>query len=131
MLARTGAEGLFVDEAFALEKNFGDIGKDGGAVCVEAAVAERPPDIFEGEENFGLGDIFAAECFEIAGQFIGARSASATGSVGKAEAVMIGMSGEGAVASIRKGEATEGRAGEFDAFARHRESITKKYSIGK
>ncbi len=113
-------------EEFGFEKDFAEIGKDGGAVGVDAAVSECTLDIFEGEEDFGFGEIFAAEIFEVASQFVAAGSASPAGSVGETEAVMIGMRGEGAAASIGEGETAEGRAGKFNAFAGHRESMKKK-----
>ena len=84
---------------FGFEKDFGQVGKDGSAVGFEAAIAECALSIFEGGEDFGFREIFAAERFAVARQFIAAGSAPTTGSMGEAETVVIGMSGQGAAAS--------------------------------
>jgi hypothetical protein len=53
--------------------------------------------------------------------FTGSRRAM--NSVMEAEAIVGGMSGLGAAASIHEGEAAEGSVGKIDALARHEGSI--------
>ena len=74
-----------MDEEFTFEKNFGEMGENGGAVGVYTTVAECTLHILKGEEDFEFGEISARKVLEIAGQFIAAGSASPTGSVGEPE----------------------------------------------
>lgn len=106
-----GIDAFVLGETDGLEEGLGEIGEGAGGAGLYVAANDGGEEAAEGGAEIVGGEVFAREEIgQVAGEFIGGVGPGFFAGVVEAEVGMIAGAGSAALAAIREGERTPGRA---------------------